>query len=993
MVDQSKKQNILWMAPSPLWGEQSAWMRLPMQNQPKIPVILRFANDMFMDEMMAMLTHSPWRFDEWVAQYETWREPMPTPRPIEISRPTVNLPESYNKPNRLVQNYPRATRLAQIKSRVTTPATLPPSASEKTLRLYHASHQRYYMVTASLVAEEKGYPDYPLNLGAEERASFVVRALVDNEDQSCDEYAFVTTSSGKAWRKVGRHEIESAAVQRVMPNEERLPLFPVAYPDGCGRLRRLYGALIPVGRRDEWIDAPAFQSGAVPDGEIASPVPAADGGVDHYKEILYSDVIAPWKALIDRCQMDKRKNNVQDGSFPNFTFDAEKVKLDKMRSLRAARDEIQTSSWYVLHDFARFLREHLPRVWKKLHAFVTGKDDGAVSLSGHEAEVFNLLKNTKMDSRLFLELALENLAVGGFFADAGVSVWNRLIDLWKLEIFLQLSAALYVSDGFASELREKVNAMFVASQSKWSPFASSEMTPEVAQAREDYYFAESCLQFLAGFQSQSSRTVLDFAEKLALRYPELKIAALKKTTPFDGSDGRRLFPLLQKIYIPVVQRNLLSALGGEISAVTDIKKTLWEILSLYWTFEDYVADHVDEGVCDTVLRVLHGKNQLDVSDMTDQIMAWFYQDVKAQGKWYSFLRFAADLKSICPRLYTTALFEIFGKQLNPDKQTLDLIDILKTNRMNTAVHAVLAYPNPDARTIRIIPTLAEAIVSASSWTDALEDVDTPYDRSLMADSAVLGKKTWWPDFLFPLTDPEPDLTLEEGNVVPALSEGAAPETDAENLKLRLDEFAVWINDLVPKASLGDARSSFLSLEPLLTEKDPRFVVRFVFERPRCGIIFPAVVSQATCPFELALFMDPDAPARTVRVHMPLDISPAGLRKYKKNAMFVFSDMMCGKMKKVRKLTLADLVLSVLPWPFHKDLPDVGSSAGPCDSGVICSLSIPIVTLCAMILVFIMVSLFEMVFKWMPWFFVCFPVPGMPNLKAKKVKVSTSSGEE
>ena len=28
---------------------------------------------------------------------------------------------------------------------------------------------------------------------------------------------------------------------------------------------------------------------------------------------------------------------------------------------------------------------------------------------------------------------------------------------------------------------------------------------------------------------------------------------------------------------------------------------------------------------------------------------------------------------------------------------------------------------------------------------------------------------------------------------------------------------------------------------------------------------------------------------------------------------------------VRKLTLSDLVLSVLPWPFHKDLPKLGST--------------------------------------------------------------------
>jgi len=97
-------------------------------------------------------------------------------------------------------------------------------------------------------------------------------------------------------------------------------------------------------------------------------------------------------------------------------------------------------------------------------------------------------------------------------------------------------------------------------------------------------------------------------------------------------------------------------------------------------------------------------------------------------------------------------------------------------------------------------------------------------------------------------------------------------------------------------------------------------------------------------------------------------------------------MMCGKMKKIKKLTLADLVLAVLPWPFHKDLPDVGST-GPCRKdgetlGIFCSLSIPIVTLCALILLTIIVNLLNIFFKWIPWFFICFPLPKFDGLKGK-----------
>jgi hypothetical protein len=47
--------------------------------------------------------------------------------------------------------------------------------------------------------------------------------------------------------------------------------------------------------------------------------------------------------------------------------------------------------------------------------------------------------------------------------------------------------------------------------------------------------------------------------------------------------------------------------------------------------------------------------------------------------------------------------------------------------------------------------------------------------------------------------------------------------------------------------------------------------------------------------------------------------------------------------------------------------------------MICSLSIPIITLCALFLLMIMVALLNFIFFWLPFFLVCFPIPG---LKAK-----------
>ena len=136
---------------------------------------------------------------------------------------------------------------------------------------------------------------------------------------------------------------------------------------------------------------------------------------------------------------------------------------------------------------------------------------------------------------------------------------------------------------------------------------------------------------------------------------------------------------------------------------------------------------------------------------------------------------------------------------------------------------------------------------------------------------------------------------------------------------------------------------------------------------------------------MAGFFDPDAPARPIRIGLPVDTSPAGLRKFDKNTAFIMSDILCGQVRRLRGLTFGDLVRSVLPWPLHKDL-SVGDMT-PCGSGttggsfgMICSLSIPIITLCALILLMIMVTLLDIIFRWLPYFIICFPIPG---LKGKK----------
>ena len=268
-------------------------------------------------------------------------------------------------------------------------------------------------------------------------------------------------------------------------------------------------------------------------------------------------------------------------------------------------------------------------------------------------------------------------------------------------------------------------------------------------------------------------------------------------------------------------------------------------------------------------------------------------------------------------------------------------------------------------------TLAEALVAAFAAQKGLEEVETTLIR-FDSEGNALPVDSNWPEFLFPLADPdhEPPLPLRPDS----------EPFDLEGRQAAVDRLAEMVQALLPA---GDSSQELMDMVPQSQAGQAWFVIRCVYERPGCGPLFPPLVSGASHTFQMAPFFDPDAPARAVRIPMPMDISPAGLRKYQKNAGFVISDMLCAKIKGIRKMTLADLVLSVLPWPFHKDLPDPGS--GTCKEngstlGMICSLSIPIVTLCALILMMIMVALFDLIFRWIPYLFICLPIPG---LKGKK----------
>jgi len=121
-----------------------------------------------------------------------------------------------------------------------------------------------------------------------------------------------------------------------------------------------------------------------------------------------------------------------------------------------------------------------------------------------------------------------------------------------------------------------------------------------------------------------------------------------------------------------------------------------------------------------------------------------------------------------------------------------------------------------------------------------------------------------------------------------------------------------------------------------------------------------VISAPTRAFIPAPFFDPDAPVRPIRIPMPVDTSTEGLKKYGKGVSFILSNQLRAQMDRVKGL---------------KELMD-GDLNGEAqlDIGLICSFSIPIITICALIVLMIFVSLLNIIFWWLPFLKICLPIP-------------------
>jgi hypothetical protein len=196
----------------------------------------------------------------------------------------------------------------------------------------------------------------------------------------------------------------------------------------------------------------------------------------------------------------------------------------------------------------------------------------------------------------------------------------------------------------------------------------------------------------------------------------------------------------------------------------------------------------------------------------------------------------------------------------------------------------------------------------------------------------------------PLPPIPPICTQLEGWIAAATPEGAAAS-----------------GTVVPGAALATA--------PKLVPDGPQgnaheYLIRCVYQRPECVLVGPTV-SAPTTDFQIASYFDFDAPARPVTISLPHITGLADLRKFRKNVNFLLSQELHAQMDRI--IDLKNTMNGTLNPP-----PAGGGGGGKVNW--ICSFSIPIVTICALLVLIMFVIMLNLLFFWLPFFEICLPVP-------------------
>jgi hypothetical protein len=381
--------------------------------------------------------------------------------------------------------------------------------------------------------------------------------------------------------------------------------------------------------------------------------------------------------------------------------------------------------------------------------------------------------------------------------------------------------------------------------------------------------------------------------------------------------------------------------------------------------------------------------------------------------WLILLDFADYLYVHLPKVWSALLAAPDGSHTLPNSAENALYQWLGGAKMTTALKNALQGWSPSNA---VATSLGEALIKVRD-KDQNDATRKKLEAATTAYGATSAEASAWPSFHFLLagldtsdqaSGPYSGLTQPSASSTSTL-DGAFDITEDEDAKAvgaagstastmqtessRLDGLVKMVVAALPASTEQDGKAPPIpfaaklqrdAISSNITSDPGLFVIRCVYQRCDCGPLYPAKLSRSSQQFQIASFFDPDAPARQIRITLPLDTTPAGLRKFSRNTAFQISDVLCGQVTRAKNMGFGDLVRSVLPWPFHKDLSaDVGDLS-PCQSGgvnigMICSLSIPIITICAFILLMMIVLILDIIFRWIPYFIICFP---LPKFKAK-----------
>lgn len=360
-----QERHVEWTSPAALWDGFNGATNAGQRRIFRTPALLRFASDSFMQDFLGLMQVEPQRIAEYLALPEKWTNPLPTPETSAPPAPVSGLRL------RLAQARNTVVRRIEARKGIVRTTGWNDAPQQQPLKLYHPAHQRYYLVAACLVCRTMGLPDRPLNTGAQERATFVLRwlrprpgaAAVNPDPLQCDELAFV----GGAWQSV-------ADPAKLQPGEEQNPLSPLTYAERDGRKRRLFNGFIPVGKRDALLGARKPPASATP------PPPPP---LDTRRLLLKQQVIGPWNELEELAKRAAASAfyNPDIGKPP-----AGGIQGFQDAAILRANEQIQMIAWYLLLDLSHWLETNAPAVWAAMQP-------GAVSgiLQGAELALYNTL--------------------------------------------------------------------------------------------------------------------------------------------------------------------------------------------------------------------------------------------------------------------------------------------------------------------------------------------------------------------------------------------------------------------------------------------------------------------------------------------------------------------------------------------------------------------------------------------------------------------------